>query len=427
MADVRPFRGLRFNPLKAGSLGRVIAPPYDIISPEEQTALYRSSPYNAVRLELADPAHGDPYRSASEAFSRWRTEGVLVQDQEPALYLARREFSYAGGRMSRLELTVALRLAALDAAGPVRPHENTRAGAKRDRMSLMQATQANISPLMLLHHGSATEQPREEPHWTADLPEGDRYEGWMLDSRELVGTITASLADTPLYIADGHHRYETSLAYRDGVHAGPEDAASFVLATLIAMSDPGLLVLPYHRLVTGLDPAQTQALRDRLLEVCAAEHVRIGDGVATVASRAEQALSGAGVLFAVWGVEPGALSVLSLRSQDIIDQIASAGHSRAWAGLSNSVFREAILGPALGLDEESAETRGLLGFCKDAREAIGQVDAGEAQIAFLCRPVTLDALKSVSDLGERLPPKSTYFYPKLPTGLVMRSLEGSLS
>ena len=432
MAAIRPFRGLRFNPSKVGDLGSVMSPPFDVISPEERRQLCRRSEYNVVRLELPEGSGdghpgGDPYAGAAQTLERWRREAILVQEGRPALYLTRHEFTYLGKGMARTELTVALRLEGLH-EGSVKPHEDTRAQAKEDRLNLMLAARANISPIMLLVDGLSLERaPHDWAPLEAELGGGEHFLTWPIKEREEIGRVQEELASSPVYIADGHHRYETALTYRDRLRSGGDEAANFVMASLISFSDPGLLMLPYHRLLRGPDAGAMAKVRHCLEAICAEERQPMSGASAEGIGRAAlESLARGEALFAVWGLAPGCLSLLSLRSAATVDDIAGRGHSRAWAGLATAIFREAVLLPALGLDEEGAEVGGVLAFAKDAAEAVERVNAGEYQMAILPAAVPFDTLKEVSDRGERLPPKSTHFYPKLPTGLVLRSLEGKL-
>ncbi|MBF8299493.1 MAG: hypothetical protein HW397_542 [Dehalococcoidia bacterium] len=428
MAEIRPFRGLRYNPSKVDDLSAAICPPYDIIAPEEEQALMGRSPYNAVRVELGEANGSGAYEAAAATLHEWIAEGVLVQDNRPAFYLTRHDFQYLGGRMlTRTELTAAVRLEDLD-KGIVIPHEATRSRAKEDRLQLLRATKANISPVMLLYSGQGIiPAPPVDRPILAELAGGERFRLWVITDTDLVRRAQQEVASKPVYIADGHHRYETALNYRNLVKAKDDDAAAYVMATFISFSDPGLLVLGYHRLLHNLDPQAKQKIFERIRRTCVEERRLVGDAsLHEVARDAIVALSTGKALFALWGLEPGYLSLMSLAGDGPLDAIVAKGHSRAWAGLPNCVFREAILTPALGIQEEEAEAKGMLSFVKDTLEAIQAVSEGKAQVACLCSPIPFDAFREVSDRGERLPPKSTFFYPKLATGLVMKSVEGKL-
>ena len=426
MAEIRPFRGLRYNPDKVEDLAMAICPPYDVITPDEERALMERSPYNAVRVELSEANSTASYESAASTLRQWREQQVLVQDQRPAFYLTKHDFAYHGGRMlTRTELTAAIRLEELD-KGIILPHEATRSREKEDRLRLLQAARTNISPIMLLYSGQPINPPIDRP-LLAEMSGGERFRQWVMTDTDVLRRAQQEIASKPVYIADGHHRYETALNYRNLVKAKDDDAAAFVMATLISFTDPGLLVMGYHRMFKNLDPAAKQRLFARIRETCIEERRLVGDAAPHEVSReATMALSSGDVLFAIWGLEPGYLSLMSLNGSAPVDKIVTKGHSPAWASLANCIFREAILEPALGFQEEEAERRGLLSFAKDTLEAIQIVNSGQAELACLCKAVPFDAFQEVSNRGERLPPKSTFFYPKLPTGLVMKSVEGKL-
>ncbi len=441
MAEVRPFRGLRYNPERVSDLGDVLCPPYDVISEEEQARLYDASPWNAVRVELTrdqDIVTGeDRYAAAARWLARWREDGVLTRDERPTFYLAAHDFERAGARLTRTELVAAVRLEPLD-SGSIRPHEDTRSGPKEDRLRLIQATETNISPVMLLYgdEGGVAQVLAEaaagaEPN-VADFGKGERFRFWPIAGPSMVKRLQDALTGQPLYVADGHHRFETSVHYRDLRAAdeptwGEDRAANYVMAALISLSDPGLLCLPYPRLLKGLDADALAAVRGRLdADFIEVRHNAAWAPAIQVAEEALAGLQAPDVVFEVWGLEPAMRSSFRLRGSRPLESLTGAGHSAAWACLGPAVFRELVLKPALGIEEEEAETRGLLAFSKHATEAVHRVNTGECQLAILPRPVPMTAFKEVSDRGECLPPKSTYFSPKLATGLVFNPLEGKL-
>ena len=439
MAEIRAFRGLRYSQALVGDLGDVISQPFDVISPEEQDRLYALSEHNVVRLELGrDPGDDSPkdrYALAGDLYRRWRREGVLVQEQAAAIYLTRHEFPDRTGPAVRQELTVALRLEPLD-GGSIKPHEYTRRGPKEDRLKLMVATQANVSPVMLLYEDPRSIGPVLEEAIQGFQPieartaTGERFSTWPIVNPMVINLVREALAPDPLYIADGHHRIETALAYRDQVLAGkaeqqPDRACGFIMATLVEFNDPGLRNLPYHRVLTGLGAEAMTRLRQRIETVCVEErHDMAGAPPREIANAALDSLDETDALFEVWGLAPGVRSTLRLRSPETVEAIAGDTHSRAWAGLASIIFREAVLKPALGVDEAEAEERGWLIFAQDAEEAVQRVSEGRGQLAFMSKSVPMDTLRFVSDRGERLPPKSTYFHPKLATGLVINPLDG---
>ncbi len=439
MADVWPFAGLRFDPARA-PLGAALCGPFDMISPGDRRRLLDAGGVNAVRLEAPDPAAlPDPYTNAAQTLAAWLADGVLRQDEAPAYYAVRHRFIHEGRPYTRTELLGAVRLSPLSADGPVRPHEGTRSGPKEIRLKLMRATSANFSPIMTLYRGSAgladlLDRALEAPAARAEIGSGESFEMAALTAPEHIAAIYQALAGSPLYVADGHHRYETALHYAASMNGSAGNggtgaaAHNFLMTAVVAMDDPGLLNLPYHRLLRGLGPEQIERLQVRLAE-CYVEERRAAEADPTaIASRALADLEDDEAVFSVWGLDPGVLTTLRLRDDALVAEVAArTGRSRAGAGLAPALFRETLLIPVLGMDEETAEREGLLSFETSAVKAVERVSRGEAQIAFLPKAVPMDVFRQVSDLGERLPPKSTCFYPKLATGLVFRRLQGELA
>jgi len=439
MADVRPFAGLRFDPARV-SLGAALCGPFDMIFPDDRRRLLDAGAPNAVRLEAPDPAaQPDPYTNAAETLDAWVADGVLRHDENPAYYAVRHRFVHEGQPYTRTELLGAVRLSPLAADGPVRPHEDTRSGPKEDRLKLMQATSANFSPVMTLHAGSPglaglLNNALESATTRAEMDGGGSFELAPLSAPSDIGAVHKALAGAPLYVADGHHRYETALRYAESLNGrapngdAGDDAHNFLLTAVIAMDDPGLLNLPYHRLLRGLSGEQIERLRARIADCYAEERRPMDAGPAAIARAALADLEGDDAVFSVWGLEPGALITLRLRDDALVTEVAAqAGLSRVCAGLAPALFRETLLAPLLGMDEEAAEHEGLLSFETSALKAVERVSRGETQIAFLPKAVPMDAFREVSDLGDRLPPKSTCFFPKLATGLVFRRLDGELA
>ena len=439
MADVRPFAGLRFDPARV-SIGAALCGPFDMILPDDRRRLLDAGGPNAVRLEAPDPAaQPDPYTNAAETLDAWVNDGVLRQDESPAYYAVRHRFIHEGQPYTRTELLGAVRLSPLAADGPVRPHEDTRSGPKEDRLKLMRATGANFSPVMTLHAGSPNlaallDRALETPATQAEMGGGGSFELAALTAPADVAAVYHALAGAPLYMADGHHRYETALHYAESLNGrapngeAGDDAHNFLMTAVIAMDDPGLLNLPYHRLLRGLGPEQLERLRARIADCYGQERRAADAGPGAIARAGLAALEADDTVFSIWGLEPGALITVRLRDASLVTEVAAqAGLSRVCAGLAPALFRETLLAPLLGMDEEEAEREGLLSFETSAIRAVERVSRGEAQIAFLPKAVPMDAFREVSDLGDRLPPKSTCFFPKLATGLVFRRLQGELA
>src|SRR5918999_1038736 len=250
MADVQPFRALHYDLERVGGLQAVVAPPYDVIDDEERAALVARSPYNAVEIDLPR-APGDPYAHAAAVFQRWRDEGILVRDREPAVWALEQDYTGPDGRRrTRRGFFARVRVEAYG-AGRIRPHERTHPGPKEDRLRLTRATNANLSPIFSLYDGDALAAPAGDPWGEATDGDGTTHRLWRVESPD----VTHALRDAELLIADGHHRYETARVHHD------EGGADHVLMCLVALSDPGLTVFPTHRLLTKLDGGRRDALR----------------------------------------------------------------------------------------------------------------------------------------------------------------------
>ncbi|MBI4307301.1 MAG: DUF1015 domain-containing protein [Chloroflexi bacterium] len=455
MVDIRPFPGIRYDTTKAGSLDQLVCPPYDIIAPAEREALYARSPYNIVRIESGvDRPEGTPednrYAHAKADFDAWLAAGVLRRDPRPALYLTHHEFTHRSSRCLRRALVAAVRLEEFE-KGIVRPHERTHEGPKQDRLRLMQALHANVSPVMGLYEDAdggvasiVTKAEMRRPDVVFTEPSGDLHRLWVIPASTLCNDLRKAFAERPLYIADGHHRYETALYYRnlrheaEGENANPDAAYNFVFMALISMSDPGLLALPYYRVLRGIDQRSLLRLPTALGQDFTVQEVEIGQDTpeamfqryeeAVAPLRRERQIPGLhGPGRQVIGLYAfGGDRVLALTVRDDASVLRAGGHSLAWRCLGPCLFQIGVMEPLLALSEEEAQNRGLIDYLKDGVEAVRRVLQGNDDLAVLLDPVPMPLLKAVADARDRLPPKSTYFYPKLPTGLVLNPLDGVL-
>jgi len=408
MAEVVPFHGLRYDETKAGPLGDLISPPYDVISGSESTALYERSPYNAVRLEAGrDEAGDDPvtnrYTRAKMALESWLEAGVLKVDAVPAFYLHDHYFELGGQRIRRRGFFGALRLYQ-EGRGIVRPHEKTFPKAKTDRLRLLRATRTNTSPVFGMFEdpkgvvGTALEawMVRGPARLVADAHVGtERHLLWALDDKPLATKLAALLKDKRIYIADGHHRYETGLNYlREEREAErvelDEDSVQFVLTFLCALDDPGLRIFATHRIVTGgaeaLDGAIARTMDTAVIDRGALDDIQPG----------------------IVLVRDGTFTMLTPKPG-----LDLSGMPESWRTLPVAHAEELILRPAR---EAGAETV----YEHDTDRAIDAARGGVSTI--LIRAVEAATLQSVADAWERLPQKTTYFYPKVPAGLVFRPL-----
>ena len=425
MAEFRPFRALRYDTAVAGDAATLVAPPFDVVSAEEKQALYDRSPFNVARIDYGEERAGDNdgenrYRRAQKELAAWREQGVLKLDPEPRFYVYDQEFELRGRKQRRRAVFGRLRLEEWEKRIII-PHEHTRARDKADRLSLLQATGVNLSPILALYSlavAALSDDAIEEPLFDATLV-GDHHTLRPL-CQEAAPPLQEALADQRLYIADGHHRYETALAYRDERRATASrwtgaEAENFVLAALVDVHDPGLVVLPTHRLLRSarvLDLAQAARLFDiRTIE---------GGGTTALATlRAELAATGhEGTAFGVISQRGELLQLLSVRDKRHVGAMLPADRPRAWRTLDVAILHHALL-PALGF-EEATDT---IDFTEDEAEALAQVERGIWDHAFLLNPTRVNQVIAVGEAGERMPQKSTFFYPKLGTGVVLLPLQ----
>jgi uncharacterized protein (DUF1015 family) len=395
MAVVRAVRALRYDPARVGDLGRVIAPPYDVITREEQEALYARSPYNVIRLIL--PREAARAEAAARTLGEWVAGGVLVRESAPAVYLYAQTFTLPdGSTRTREGVLLSLRLEDFG-RGVVLPHERTLPGPKADRLAILRATGANLSPIFGLY--ARRGERARDVLGVAGSPLVDATDGagshrlWRVTDAAAIARFAASLADERVIIADGHHRYETALAYRDEQGT---PAADSILTYVANLDEEGVVILPTHRLVPGPLRLAPAALAARLEECFTVEALPAGRPRA------------AGEIDCVLADRRLRLRARPAAAARVADLPA------AIRGLDVSVLHGAILGPLLGASAEA------LAFTHDDAEALDAVGAGRAAAAFLLNPPSLAAVRTVCLAGELMPEKSTYFYPKLATGLVFQ-------
>jgi uncharacterized protein (DUF1015 family) len=454
MADVRPVPGIRYAP--ATDLAAVVTPPYDVISPEAQARYYERSPENIIRLELGrdepdDDELDNRYTRAATTFADWRLRGVLQQDT-PALYLYEQRFTTPaldGGERTRLSLLARVRIEPWE-AGVVLPHERTLSKPKSDRLKLARATAATLSPIMALYDdprgelAKALAKPlKRAPDVAFSDESGESHRLWAVRDAALIERVASFFRDRQLYIADGHHRYETALTYREELREArrelpPEDAANFTLMALSAIEDPGLVVLPTHRIVRGVAPerlAEFQRDLEGLFEVTPLD----AEGEAPDVTRALAEASDGGQRVAFALVAPDGVRLLRLTDagRAAMDDLASgasgssgssgssdAGASAAWRELDVAVLHELVLARGLSVSEQAIRAGEHVIYTRDAQAALDAVRSGAdgAQVAFLLNPTPPAAIRDVARAGDRMPQKSTYFYPKLITGLLINPL-----
>ena len=423
MAELVPFRGLRYSNGFAADLSGVIAPPYDVISPAQQDALYERSPYNIIRLEYGRESGPERYRRAAEDLAAWRAAGVLVPEGQPALYRYEQRFEHGGREYRRTTLLGRVRLEPIE-AGVIRPHEYTMSRPKEDRLTLLRATRTNISPVFALldDEGRTFRRTLQDAQPSAsdggeDLA-GQSHRIDVITEPDVLAALSGAVRDRPLYIADGHHRYETALAYQA---ERPEDpAAAFVLMGISAAQDPGLLILPIHRLVRPRTPAPD--LESRLTGIFEIEDAgAVADDEAVRRLAEELHASAETLTLGALGLRPDRALRLRLRDRRAVEAQMPAERAPAWKQLAVNILQFGVLAPLLGIDAAALESGEYIQFTEDALEAAEAVRAGHVPLAFLVPATRADELIAVADAGERMPQKSTYFYPKLGTGLVLNA------
>jgi uncharacterized protein (DUF1015 family) len=432
MADIRAFRGFRYDLGRVGSLSDVVAPPYDVIDPALQQRLYDASPYNAIRVELTRDEPGDAegrdkYARAAATLKDWLAADVLRQDTARSLYVYEQEFAVEGRTYTRRGFLARVRLEPFG-TGRVFPHEQTLAGPKADRLNLYRATGFNLSPVFGLYPDPANEvyarlEPllRRSPPLVATDHLGVVNRLWVVTDSSALSAVTGLMGPKPVFIADGHHRYETGLKYLEERRAAgevPDDEAApnFCLMMLVGMSDPGLIILPTHRLVGGLPPVTGEQLREALAghfdvvgrfgpdAAACWEHVQLEDS---------QSVLGFGT------VADGEWFAVRLRDPAVMDELAPE-QSRDWRELAVSILHKLVLEkliPAKFGGSPECRYVHLLGEVTDA------VAGKQCQVACLVPPVGMGHVERIAGNREKMPPKSTYFYPKLLTGLVFNSLK----
>jgi uncharacterized protein (DUF1015 family) len=420
MADVQPFRALHYDLAMTGGLTAVIAPPYDVIDGAQRTELERRSPYNVVRIDL--PRGADPYQSAARQLAGWRDQGVIVQDPTPALWVLAQDYTGPDGR--RRTRTGFLARVHVDEYGPgrIRPHERTHPGAREDRLRLTRATKANLSPILALFSdatGAARatlERTKASAAWACATDDnGTVIRLWRLEDQAAIGTLKAALAGVELLIADGHHRYETARAYAEEV--GGAGDHRYVLMCLVALEDPGLTVFPTHRLLRDLSSEQRRALDEALARDFDAQELEDPGQLAPPGQEPDRVALG---YIDSWSRR---LLRLTLRDPSIADA-ALPGHAKPYRRLDTAILEALLLKGALRMGDEDIDRLVQLDYARSASEAIDLVQSGRRDAAFLMAPTPVALVQEVAAAGETMPPKSTYFYPKVPTGLVFNPLEG---
>jgi uncharacterized protein (DUF1015 family) len=417
MADVQPLEALHYDQAVAGPLQQLVAPPYDVIDAEQREQLAARSPHNVVRVDL--PEGDDPYAAAAEIFQGWQDEQAVVRDATPAFWAVVQDYTGPDGRrLTRRGIFARVRVTEYG-PGKIRPHERTHPGPKEDRLKLTRATQANLSPIFSLYDDPEQQAWAALEPFTHDDPWGQATDDdgtvnrlWRIDDAGAVDAVRSALAPTELLIADGHHRYETARVYADEI--GGEGDHRYVLMCLVALQDDGLTVFPTHRLLTDVKDSEKQVrLGSRLRELFDIEPIEQsqlrppdGDGVLQMGyidAFHKQAYR------------------LTLKDQSIADE-ALQDFPEPYRHLDTAILEALVIKGPAGLTDDDIDHKHGLDYSRTDEEALEMVLDGRADCAFFLRSSPVQQVRDIAAAGVNMPPKSTFFFPKVPTGLLFNPL-----
>lgn len=424
MAEIKAFKGLRYTE-KAGKINDLVCPPYDIISEEERQEFLDNNPNNVIRLEL--PRGEEPYAEAGATLEQWLQESILACDMDEGLYIYELKFKAAvesGEEMSLKGLVCRVRIEDFE-NNVVLPHEETLSKAKTDRFNLFKATNCNFSQIYSLFPDERhITRERMDRICTTTEPRYDFDDGlvthrlWVVNDPVTISAFCDDFTDRKLYIADGHHRYETSINYRNDCRDQNvyNPGSGYVMMFLADMADEGLVVFPTHRLVRDLENFDEAALLESSKSYFDMEQLAPD----VVESKLDELLKEGKKAFAFYTKQNCCLLVL--RDKNIMRDIIT-DQSDAYRFLDVSILHSLILERLLGIDKENMANQKNLTYTRSLDEAIRSVDSGESQCAFFLNATAVSEIGEVAAAGEKMPQKSTYFYPKLTTGLVMNKID----
>lgn len=434
MAELAPFRGVLYDPARV-SAAKVIAPPYDVIDAAERKRLADADPHNVVRLILPEPdGELDRYGAAAKTFDAWQAAGVLRRDQRRAFYRYHQVFRHddLGDReIVRAGFIAAVKLVPLSER-VILPHERTLSGPKEDRLALMKATSAHFSQIFTMFRDSSGEvermfrrYEREAPVVDARTADGTRHLLWRVDDAELFGKLRHHMSPKKLYIADGHHRYETMLALRDQLAAAAPlsqySAAQYGTMFLCASDQPGLVVLPTHRILHSLQGFSAATLLERASELFIVDRIDNGAGnAAAIRAAMASAVAHQPTFAAVFPGDPHAWRFTLAPSANAV---ALGMATPAVAKLDVTLLHNLVFERLLGITPAQQGAQTNLRYVKETSMALEAAASADCQAVFMLGPSSVEQVMHVADLGEVMPQKSTYFFPKIASGLVMNKLD----
>ena len=418
MADVRPFRALHYDPAEV-SIADVTAPPYDVIDDVGRAKLLNHSSHNVVEIDLPRTDDGsDIYEHAAELLERWKAEGILVQDESRTIWALEQDYRAPdGSARTRRGFLARIRVTPYG-PGLVRPHERTQPGPKEDRLRLTRATKHNLSPIFVLHAGDAwsliAPALNNEPFCEVTDDDGTVHRAWPITDSEVHEALSELVGESELLIADGHHRYETARTYADEVEStDPDGDHRYTLACLVSLDDPGLSVFATNRLLHGLTRAQQESLRTTLFEHFDIEEVDVDD----VVPEREYGT----IAFGYMDSHHMRPYRLRLKQAGSLEE-ALPGASDAYRDLDAAALEALILKRPLGMTTDDIAAKRGLSYCSNFDETVRRLRDDEADAAFFLRPTPVEQVRAVADAGETMPPKSTFFFPKLLTGIAFNPL-----
>lgn len=427
MTKIDAFQGLRYNPEKIADFSAVMAPPYDVIDSALQEKLYDKSPFNVVRIDLAKEESGlNRYQVAQHAYNTWKQKEILRKDDKPSLYLYFQTYALPDGRRLTRRGFIARRRLESFAEGGVKPHEQTFPGPKADRLKLMQATNASFSPIFALYPDPKQEAGAQLAALSAGKPDidirdekGDEHRLWKIDDPAVVQKLLKTVHDRPLFIADGHHRYETALAYAEeqkallGDKYTGQEPFNFVMMYICALEDPGLVVLPTHRVL-----AQRPEINEAIFQELVAKYAKIKTFSVAEADAAIRMLEEAGDHeHALGWVHDGKVEVLVFDADKLLESQSLNHLHFAIRDLDVTILHDLVLEELLGVSKGAQREYGNIMYIKEAKEAV-QLAQDKNTFAFLMNGTKLKQIEAVIAIGEKMPQKSTFFYPKPLTGFV---------
>ena len=430
MVDIAPFRGLLFNQCKTGPVDQVTAPPYDVISPEQQDALYKKNPYNVVRLILEKQYPGDDekknrYTRSSVTFKKWIEDGVLVEDEKPGFYVYSQEYDYEGESVCRVGFFARVRAEDFS-AGNICPHEFTLAKAKQDRMNLLKACRANFSPIFGLFSdpsgeidASLNQTMKGEPFAVIE-ENGILNKAWRLDDGETLAFIMGQFHDKKIFIADGHHRYETALNYYKENKKAVVDSAH-VMMFLTNLDAQSLAVYPIHRLIKSPTFFDETVFMDQVKKYFAVTPLDKGVEKNEI-RKALDSVSEDEIVFCVYFGQ-GRGYFVKVKEKANILPLLEVGESEELKVLDVAQLHTVVLKNILNIDTKQSSDQKYVTYKVDMVEALGRVDSGEFDLAFFMNATPVSEVRKLAEKGIRLPQKATFFYPKLLSGLVINKFE----